>query len=228
MIAVCPNCHDSIHHGQISITDEILYEWKKIKRPSTDIRSHLYIEPSQETFLILGTCTFSNSEGMYLFNLATKQYLNFKIIDSKITVIGLSITTADGVEVINIVENYIQVLNDSLIEYKEVSGHIIIAAKNISNFIPSWVISKMRIAEPDFALIVPTPILEIQVIRPGIVRVAGTWFDKDKAIVIMPFSISFLRENLEKSLQLICEKGATIKCKGIINNTLFGFANPKC
>ena len=32
MIAVCPTCHDAIHHGQLPISDETLYAWKRIPR----------------------------------------------------------------------------------------------------------------------------------------------------------------------------------------------------
>ena len=36
MIAVCPMCHDNIHHGKLPIDDDTLYSWKKIAQKPTD------------------------------------------------------------------------------------------------------------------------------------------------------------------------------------------------
>ena len=56
MIAVCPSCHDEIHHGG-GISDELLYEWKNIPRDHhADIAAHLYVEPSTEIRVLPAAC----------------------------------------------------------------------------------------------------------------------------------------------------------------------------
>src|SRR5437764_15128611 len=51
MIAVCPACHDAIHHGTIQIDDDALYRWKTIVRSVSPIKSHIYIEPGGQVKL---------------------------------------------------------------------------------------------------------------------------------------------------------------------------------
>lgn len=40
MIAICPTCHDAVHHGPLEITDDTIYSWKSIKRKPTN-RDHI-------------------------------------------------------------------------------------------------------------------------------------------------------------------------------------------
>ncbi len=55
LIAVCPSCHDAIHHGQLNISDETLYTWKGIERESVPKATHIYVEPSENIKLLTGT-----------------------------------------------------------------------------------------------------------------------------------------------------------------------------
>src|SRR5918996_6078095 len=55
MIAVCPSCHDAIHHGEIPLDDAVLYRWKSIPRGSGEIRSNIYVEPDRQPKLLLGS-----------------------------------------------------------------------------------------------------------------------------------------------------------------------------
>ena len=53
MVAVCPVCHDAIHHGEIKIDDETVHRWKAIKGYPTT--SHvLTIEPGKHPLLFIG------------------------------------------------------------------------------------------------------------------------------------------------------------------------------
>ena len=61
LIAVCPTCHDAIHHGRLEIPDEALYTWKHIKRTKLPEISHLYIEPGEEIKLLAGTVAVSTT-----------------------------------------------------------------------------------------------------------------------------------------------------------------------
>ncbi|MFZ2339220.1 MAG: HNH endonuclease signature motif containing protein [Bacteroidales bacterium] len=223
MIAVCPNCHYAIHHGQIKVTDEVIHEWKKIYRVSKNLKSHLYIEPDSQTDILLGLCSFSNPEGMFLFNLSQYIYLNFRIINKETIVLNLSMASLDGTEVIKVTDNYISVLNTSLVEYQEVPGHIIVIAHNIFNFVPEWMVALMQKVEPVYGSISKFPILEIQVIKPGLVKVLGAWINNKNGIIITPNSISFLKPGLTSPIGFMCQQGTRFKCRGIINNTLFGF-----
>lgn len=58
MIAVCPTCHDQIHHGDLSITDETIYRWKEFIRLGDAHRGHLYIEPAGINKVLTGSTAF--------------------------------------------------------------------------------------------------------------------------------------------------------------------------
>jgi hypothetical protein len=48
MIAVCPTCHDEIHHGRLPISDETLYKWKSIERSASSMdTAYLTVEPGR-------------------------------------------------------------------------------------------------------------------------------------------------------------------------------------
>ncbi|MCZ2108872.1 MAG: HNH endonuclease [Dehalococcoidia bacterium] len=39
MIAVCPACHDAVHHGSLTISDDTLFRWKHLRRPASALRT---------------------------------------------------------------------------------------------------------------------------------------------------------------------------------------------
>lgn len=62
MIAVCPTCHENVERGSLLISDETLYEWKKIVRRKAAARGHIYVEPGDQAKLLLGSIAVSGED----------------------------------------------------------------------------------------------------------------------------------------------------------------------
>jgi hypothetical protein len=69
MIAVCPTCHDAIHHGAVKIDDDTLYRWKTITRTAQAQRGRLYVEPARQAKLLLGSVCVTGDAGLLVFQL---------------------------------------------------------------------------------------------------------------------------------------------------------------
>lgn len=110
MIAICPTCHDAVHHGTLKIDEEILYRWKGIKRPPIK-GDHLYVEPGNSSKLLLGSIAVTGPSGLRVFELSSTNKLSFRIVDGDIFLVNLRITTVTGQEVIRVVDNYLILSN---------------------------------------------------------------------------------------------------------------------
>jgi hypothetical protein len=68
-VAVCPTCHDAIHHGPLKIDDATVRRWKDIERRETE-RDHVYVEPAEAPKLLLGTIAVMGTDaGVTVFEL---------------------------------------------------------------------------------------------------------------------------------------------------------------
>ena len=78
-IAVCPTCHDAIHHGRLKIDDATLYTWKRIKRPAAPKVARISVEPSSELMLRLGSlCLSTSNTSATIFELSNTNRLAFE------------------------------------------------------------------------------------------------------------------------------------------------------
>lgn len=77
MIAVCPSCHDAIHHGKIPLTDETIYNWKKIDYSTEFIRDHLYITPNTTSKILFGSISIEIPQETIIFQLSPNNQLRF-------------------------------------------------------------------------------------------------------------------------------------------------------
>ena len=90
MIAICPNCHDAVHRGDLRIDDATLRHWKEIDRGETPVRRAVLIpEPGPEPKLLLGSIAVSGVGGVRVFDLNAGNRLGFSLEDNEIQLIGL-------------------------------------------------------------------------------------------------------------------------------------------
>lgn len=224
MIAVCPNCHDAIHYGKLPINDETIYEWKKVARPSQVVRDFLYVEPSKVTKVLLGSICVEAPETAVIFDLSPNNHLKFRIVDDEILMLDLKISSISGKEFLKITQNHLTHKRDSSIEYKQVPGEIQILVPNNSEFIPEWAIKEMQKYEPNFGTSALIPIVDIKVVRSGVVRVQGIWAESNYAIISTLESFAFILPKLGsgKSVNL---KGhgeeSIIKGVDFVNKAIF-------
>lgn len=204
LIAVCPSCHDAIHHGAIEFSDELLYSWKGIERQKRPNTTHVYIEPSDEIKLLTGSISLSTQRsGLKVFELSPNNKLSFRILDQDIALLNLNICDLNGKNKLKVVDNHVRIYDTDMLKFEQVPGHIRVISKEISMFFPEKFIERMRMRKPDFAVKPELLLLELLVIKPGLIKVCGCWADHEKAVVITEDSMSFLRDRLEEPFTLV-------------------------
>jgi hypothetical protein len=182
MTAVCPTCHDAIHHGSLEISDETIYEWKRIKRKG-EIRSHVYVEPGQEPSIILGSVGIRGKAGARAFQMSETARLSFRVVDSDILSLNLDLNTSDGVPIVRVVENHVKYLARTTVDFKDVPGWVRITAPVSAGVVPAWVLSQMAEAESSFGPGGTITLLEIKVLKPGQAKVNGVWIDRGRYLI---------------------------------------------
>jgi hypothetical protein len=225
MIAVCPSCHDAIHHGDIAIDDTVLYQWKSITHKAKQIRSHIYVEPGETVKILLGTIAVTAPSEALVFQLSPHNHLKCKIKEGDILLLDLAVSTLAGHEVLRVSDNHVKYQQRLDIEFLHVPGSIKVTVPSTDEFIPLWTIQHMCVQEPIFANARRIPILGITVLKPGLARVEGVWAQKDKAVIVTQERLSFLRPDLNQPLSMIGdgEESVLHVSSGVIDIPLFGF-----
>ncbi len=228
MIAVCPTCHDDIHHGAITLLDETIYRWKEMVRLGDEIRGQLYIEPGGFTKLLAGTIAIAAPLNIAVFHLSDNNYLRFDIKEDNLLFLNLRMYSYKRKEVLRITYNHLRLDINPLVEYKEVRGYIQITVPATQDYVPDWVIDKMLLVNPLFVVNGKAIVLSLEVVRPGVVRIQGVWADPEKAVVITKDALSFLRPSLNQPLSFVGDGEGSILSSDVqpINemSSLFGFA----
>lgn len=92
MIAVCPNCHDAIHHGAIAISDDVVRAWKRIRRVSSSVRDLIYVEPGARCAVgLTRTLSVESVQDTVVVEFAGLQRIAFRVIDQEILLLDLHI-----------------------------------------------------------------------------------------------------------------------------------------
>lgn len=85
MIAICPSCHDEVHHGVLGITDDILYSWKLIIRNRFPDTAPIHVEPAPVLKLLTGSiCLMNDTERRVVFKLSDNNELSIRVLDGDI------------------------------------------------------------------------------------------------------------------------------------------------
>ncbi|HBO1420011.1 HNH endonuclease [Pseudomonas aeruginosa] len=185
MIAICPVCHDAVHYGNLKITEKTLYEWKNIVRSPGPIRSNFYIEPGVESKVILGSISFSQNSPRQttIFSLSDEQYLKFEVKDEFLN-ISTQIIGRDAQPLIRITNNNItaNASNQVKVERPHPGRFRVTAPANITA-LPAYAIFKMRKVDKEFLKSGIATLLDIAVIKPGVVKLEGFWIKKNTTII---------------------------------------------
>ncbi len=221
MIAICPSCHDAVHHGKLSIEDATVYRWKEIKRTELN-RDIIYIEPSKPTKILLGSIAATGDSGLIVFELSAHNRLSFRLVDEDIFFLNLVVTNRSGLEVIKIVDNHVKYLNDENLQYERRPGRLCLSIPISEEFIPDWALTRIRREDSKYAINGQLILLDVEVLEPGLARVQGIWTEGEKAIIITKEFISF--DNLKNPHPLIIEGegvNSVLVYQGSINSSLF-------
>jgi hypothetical protein len=226
MIAVCPACHDAIHHGAIRLDDAVVYQWKTISRKSNQVRSHIYVEPGEPVKVLLGSIAVASASRALIFQLSPLNRLSFTIKDGDILILDLSICTLEGQEILRVSDNHVKHNRMAGVEFQQIPGTIRVLTPCAKEFIPDWVLQQMRIQEPTFGIGGRLTISAISVLKPGLAQIEGVWAQKDKAVVVTQERLAFLEPDGKEPLSLVGEGVESVLFNvstGIIDLPLFGF-----
>jgi hypothetical protein len=200
MVAICPSCHDAVHHGSLEITDETVNRWKHTERPAGPVRDYLYVEPGDPIKLLTGTIAIQAPEGVILFALSENNRLRFRVAESEIMILDLQIVSPSGTEIARVVENHIRSDFDGA-DVLSTPGHVRIDVPADEAYIPPWALKQVRVQEPAFGLGGKVTALELEVLRPGIVRANGIWFEGDNGVVITDHHLMFVKPGLREPVR---------------------------
>jgi SEC-C motif/HNH endonuclease len=222
MIAICPTCHDAVHHGSLEITDQTLRRWKRIKRVPSK-RDHVYVEPGDTSKLLLGTIAVTGLKGVKVFELGPSTRLSFDVADGDIMLLNLAVSTTTGAEVLRVVDGHLRHAAEDRVRYDRVPGHMRVTAPLSDEFMPEWAVEKLRIHEPDFGVDGSLRLLDIEVLEPGLVRVQGVWNGSNHAVAITESHLSFIQPDIAGPLSLAGHGADSVLLwGGPITTSLFG------
>lgn len=193
LIPVCPSCHDHIHHGALTISRELLIQWKNIARKRSIRNLHIYVEPGEKLKFCAGGFWLFNSPnqmGLHLFQLAPNVKVKFNIQGNKISLVDISICDVHGNLAVEVLSNYIEVV-DPLLHCEERAGHIKITSNDMERYLPSHLVAKFREKETDFAENSIT-VLEIEVTSPGELKLKGCWYEEGQAVLMTEHGLTFV------------------------------------
>ncbi len=218
MIAICPACHHQVHWGSIRITDDTIYAWKAIKRPP-DMRpvGQIYIEPQQPIKLLVGSMAVTGQKGAIILRFSKNQKLSFKVIDNDLCSLNISVSDLDDQKVIRITDNYVKEYQTNKIHYEKRTGKITLKTFNIQQFIPDWLLQEILKFYPEYEKNLPFTLFDLEVVKPGMVKVQGVWSTSNQAIVITQDQIIFSPHPTI---------GPTVAIKGMGENTIINCVGP--
>ena len=229
MIAVCPSCHDAAHHGSLKIPDETLYEWKSIVRPANPSTVHIYVEPARELKLLTGSiCIAITNSQAAAFKLSNANHLKLRVLDRYLLQASIRLNDAKGKELLRVVENHVRISRNKTTKFEYRPGRVRVTVPAGDEFAPAWLIDQVRYQDPTFASNNRIIALDIEVTKPGLVRVQGCWPDADVGVVITKGALSFCTRGLREPVSMVGEgEGSVLMYAGPITGAMFGFGpNP--
>jgi hypothetical protein len=223
MIAICPACHDAVHHGQLPISDETLYEWKR-QPHDTDVRDHVLVAPSEDTKVLLGSIAIASDSPITVFELSEHNRLSFRILDADILLTSLRITSLEGEEVVRVADNHVRHEARKDVTYKRIPGRIEVYVPATEEFLPEWLLLQLRSQDRFFAIGGRAKYFGLRAIRPGVLRVEGVWTQPERAVVITHNALSFCSPSLKRPLTIMGDgEGSVLHWAGPIDSRLFAF-----
>lgn len=225
MIAICPSCHDAAHHGRLEITDELLYIWKGIVRPDTPGSVHLYVEPAATLKLLTGSlCISTTNDQAAIFELSNSNHLKIRVLDNDLLQVSARLLDQVGNELLRVVENHVRVTKDLRISFDYRAGRARVTVPATDAFVPTWLVEQVRFQDAGYAADGRITALDIEVLRPGLVRVQGCWPDGNVGVVITDKALSFCSRGQRKPTSIVgAGEDTVLMFMGPVTKALFGF-----
>lgn len=228
MVAICPMCHDAVHSGPLTISDKTLYRWKTISRSAAAERGHLYVEPGRQAKLLLGSVAVTGDAGLLVFELSAGSSLSFALKDEDIMLLSLALADRHGRVLVRLTDGYVAVEPGTDLEYSHVPGRHVITAPFTRRYMPMWALERIQKTESGYRPDDRVTLLDLEVVEPGVVRVAGIWLESRHGVVVTESMLHFVRVDpvMLGSLAIAgAGAGSVLHYTGPITAALFGFGS---
>ncbi len=190
LIAICPTCHDAVHHGLLKIDDKTLYAWKSLRRPATR-HDYFGVEPGSEAFVELGQSlrVESTSGEASVCDISENAYLAFRIDPDDFFLLGLRLQDRMGKLLMSVKDNRVVHSLPTGFSFDRVPGRIIIRTDDSSLYVPGWLETQVmqfdaRHGGSRQAFPAKMTVLEMETIGPSQVRVHGLICDSTAGFLI--------------------------------------------
>jgi hypothetical protein len=190
LIAICPTCHDAVHHGRLKIDDDTLYAWKSLRRSATQ-HDYFGVEPGREAFVELGQSlrVRSTSGEATVCDASENAYLAFRIDQADFFLLGLRLQDRTGKCLISVEDNRVVHSLPNGFSFERIPGRIIIRTDDSSLYLPEWLeeqVVKCDAIRGESRQPFPAKmtVLEMETIGPSQVRVDGLVCDSNVAFLI--------------------------------------------
>jgi hypothetical protein len=224
MIALCPTCHAHVSRGELRIDDETLYGWKQDRQGLvTDPADPFYVEPGEQAKLLLGSIAVTGDAGLIVFEFAEMNRLSFTVKDDDILLLNLAITTRKREEVLRVTDGHVRRRAVEPVCYAQRPGRIRVTAPVESRFLPQWALYRVQLADAGYGMDGSLTLLDLEVVKPGLVRVQGIWTEGLRALVITRRALHHVVPGRGLPVSLMGEgEGSVLHYAGPITSALFG------
>jgi hypothetical protein len=194
MIAVCPACHDEIHRGRTSISDEDLLRWKALRNPGA-ASAHFYVKPQssdaeQAAFMVIGNQPVSGYAAVSAFQLGN-QHLEIDLLSDLSTfVIAFRLDDLDGNPAIWADKSHV-FWDSSLVTVDSRTGKIEVWGES-ERFWPMWF--RTFLDSRGHPIEERVPLAEFEVTAPGEFTVRGVWASADTVLYLTSDGIAVFKE----------------------------------
>lgn len=178
MVAVCPTCHDLIHNGLLKISDEVIYQWKAIRRPEEPVNTHLYVEPGGPPALLVGSVLTrtTTGQGMTYFRTPNGTRLGTRTHGEDVLELELVLCDSEGRKLLEVAAgNHVRLRESDDIEVRTRPGSFEVWTPLDKRFLPSWLPKLLLASDPQFIVQQKVMLAAATVARPSVVQIRGIW-----------------------------------------------------
>lgn len=225
MIALCPTCHHHAHHGALQISDATLYEWKRIRRKRRSTTAQLWVDTASEIRMVTGSITMAtHGDRLSLTSTQDGSTVSFRVVGGDVLQVSLSVTNDRGEPMLTVTDNVIRFHGDEELKFAHRAGKVVLTAPASDAYVPRWLREQVRPFEPDFFGDRYTA-AEIEVLRPGVVRVRGCFRGDGGWLVISQTKFMLCAEGRAQPAVIFSDgEGPVLWWSGAPDTSMFGFA----
>lgn len=188
---------------------------------SVSTTSHIYVEPGEPPRLLLGSFCVQGESGLVVFDLSPMHKLSFAVRDNDILLLNVKLASPDGKPLLDVVDGYVRKRADD-VELRSRSGKVEVPGGLQSPYVPRWLRPLLTREDPFYATL-RLPLLSLEVMDRGLVRVHGLWLTGDRGIVVTRDRLWWVAEGMPRPLSLSGAGESTVMhYVGPLGGALFG------